>query len=117
MLIHVDTSDAEPLYAQIARAVRRAIAHGDVQEGERLPTARELAASLGVNMHTVLRAYAELRETGDIELRRGRGATVLRPQGVKREIAAAVDDLLELAQRQGVGLEQLHEALDRGGKR
>lgn len=76
MLIRVDPSTSEPLFTQLASAVRGAIARGEVRAGERLPGARDLAESLGLNVHTVLRGYQELRDEGLIELRRGRGAVV-----------------------------------------
>lgn len=117
MLIRIDTATAEPIYSQIAREVRRAIARGEVKEGDRLPTARHLAQSLDVNMHTVLRAYAELREAGDIEMRRGRGATVLPRAELHDDVATAVRSLLAAAHRRGVGIEQLHRALDEGALR
>lgn len=117
MLIQIDTASTEPLYAQIARAVRQAVARGELEPGDRLPAARDLALSLEVNMHTVLKAYGELRDAGEIELRRGRGATVVATRSVAPEVTRAVQHLLETARRSGVTLEELHEALDEGADR
>ncbi|WP_433547069.1 GntR family transcriptional regulator [Streptomyces sp. CA-294286] len=77
MLFKLDPASTVPLGDQIASSVRGAIAAGTVEPGERLPAARVLAGSLGINVHTVLRGYQRLREEGLIELRRGRGAVVV----------------------------------------
>ncbi|MET1016175.1 GntR family transcriptional regulator [Leifsonia flava] len=77
MIIRIDPASAVPLFEQIVRAVRSEILGARLAAGDRLPSARELATSLDINLHTVLRAYQELREEGLIELRRGRGAVVI----------------------------------------
>ncbi|MFF4159238.1 GntR family transcriptional regulator [Streptomyces sp. NPDC001678] len=89
MLFRVDPSSPLPLGDQIAACVRGAIADGTVRTGERLPSARDVAASLGVNMHTVLRGYRRLREEGLLELRRSRGAVVTAGPTVERARLAA----------------------------
>ncbi|MFF4370835.1 GntR family transcriptional regulator [Streptomyces sp. NPDC001594] len=76
MLITIDPEARTPLAEQIAACIRRGLADGTIHKGERLPGARALAATLSVNMHTVLRAYQQLHEERLIELRPGRGAIV-----------------------------------------
>src|SRR5215472_1247559 len=76
ILGEIDHGDPTPLHAQVAAAIRRAIADGEAAPGERLPPARDLAAVLGVNTNTVLRALRQLRNEGLLEFRRGRGVHV-----------------------------------------
>lgn len=72
--------DAPPLYRQIHAAVRGAVLAGALGEGARLPPERELAAALGVNRTTVMRAYQELAADGVVEARSGRGTIVCAPR-------------------------------------
>jgi GntR family transcriptional regulator len=74
--VKVDRERPALLHDQVAAEIRRAIAEGEATPGERLPPARDLAAVLGVNTNTVLRALRLLREEGTLEFRRGRGITV-----------------------------------------
>ena len=72
----IDPGVQAPLYEQVAAELRRAIAEGEVKPGERMPLAKDLAAVLGVNKNTVLRALHQLRDEGLLEFRRGRGISV-----------------------------------------
>jgi GntR family transcriptional regulator len=76
MLFRIDADAHLSLAEQIAMQIRSGISSGDLRPGERLPAARELAVSLQINMHTVLRAYTLLRDEGLIGMRQGRGAWV-----------------------------------------
>ena len=74
--VKIDRQDPTELHLQVAAAIRRAIADGEVKAGERMPPAKDLAAVLGANTNTVLRASRDLRDKGLLEFRRGRGITV-----------------------------------------
>lgn len=108
MLVRVDPGSATPLAAQIAAQVRGAVARGEVVAGERLPSARELGAALEVNLHTVLRAYAELRDEGLLDVRRGRGAVVRRGVDAERtRLRALARGFAVEAHRQGLDLAEM----------
>ena len=74
--IAIDSRDATPIYAQLDRALRAAIATGRLKVGEQLPTVRQLAVELSVNANTVARVYTELERAGVLETRRGVGSFV-----------------------------------------
>jgi DNA-binding transcriptional regulator YhcF (GntR family) len=103
MLLRLDPADGTPLHEQIEAGLRAAVLDGRVADGERLPAARRLAEALGVNVHTVLRAYATLRDEGLIELRRGRGAIVRAGARERRRaaVAALARRYVEEARRNG----------------
>jgi GntR family transcriptional regulator len=111
MLIRIDPASTVPLYEQVAAGVRRAVADGAVRRGEQLPVARELAASLQINMHTVLRAYAVLRDEGLIELRRRRGAVVTADAAERARLNELVGELIAEARREGVSADELTAVL------
>ena len=102
----LDYGSSVPLFEQTAGEIRRAIADGEAKVGERLPPARDLAAVLGVNTNTVLRALRALRDEGLLEFRRGRGITVAATpqQGAAVEQAR---NLVQFAWRNGYQLDEL----------
>jgi GntR family transcriptional regulator len=112
MLVRVDPGAVEPLFRQIASQVRAAIGAGRLAPGDRLPTGRELADALGVNMHTVLRAYAELRDEGLVEMRRRRGVIVRAAADGRARVVAAVRAVAEEARRQGLSRRDVAKLLD-----
>jgi GntR family transcriptional regulator len=103
----LDPADPTALHEQAAAAIRRAIAEGQAAPGERLPPAGDLAAVLGVNRNTVLRALRMLREEGVVEFRRGRGITVTAAAPQTAALVAAARELLAQARRHGYQREDL----------
>jgi GntR family transcriptional regulator len=104
--VNIDRSGSAALHDQVAAQIRRAIADGEAVPGERLPLAADLAAVLGVNKNTVLRALRILRDEGLLEFRRGRGITVVgAPQ--RGAVLAQVKDLLEFAGQHGYGRREI----------
>jgi GntR family transcriptional regulator len=104
--VKIDTSDPLQLNEQVAAEIRKAIADGEAKPGDRLPPARDLAAELGVNTNTVLRALHQLRDEGLLEFRRGRGITVsgTPEQGL---IVSRARELVELARHHGYRNDEL----------
>jgi GntR family transcriptional regulator len=106
VLAGVDRSDPMPLHDQVAAEVRRAIADGEAGPGDRIPQAKDLAAVLGVNTNTVLRALRVLRDEGLIELGRGR-AIVVAGTPERGAVVARLKEFLDFARSQGYRREEL----------
>jgi len=75
-VVMVDARDATPIWAQLERGLRAAIAAGRLRPGDQLPTVRQLAVELRVNANTVARVYSDLERSGVLETRRGVGSFI-----------------------------------------
>ena len=109
--VKVDRSEPLELHEQVAAELRRAIGEGEAGPGERLPPARDLAAVLGVNRNTVLRALRLLRDEGLLEFRRGRGVTVA-GTSERGAVVARAKELIAFARRQGYRREELIQIIE-----
>ncbi|MGD9694752.1 MAG: GntR family transcriptional regulator [Thermoleophilia bacterium] len=109
----VDPESPEPLRSQIAACVRRAVAGGDLAEGDRLPPAAELGEALGVDRNTVLSAYRILRADGLLEFRRGRGVRVAAGAAVAAPVEEAAERLVALARTHGYPRAELVRLIER----
>ncbi|HVR13129.1 MAG TPA: GntR family transcriptional regulator [Gaiellaceae bacterium] len=99
------------MHEQVAAELRRAIAEGEAKPGERLPPARDLAAVLGVNTNTVLRALRVLRDEGLLDFRRGRGITVAgTPE--RGAVTERARELVRFAREQGYRLDELVKIIE-----
>jgi GntR family transcriptional regulator len=107
VLVSIDSKSGVPFYRQIIEQVKFAIARGDLEPGDRLPTVRQLAVDLSINLNTVLRAYRELEIEGAIETQQGSGTFV----GRKRP---RIDDLERQRMLDQILTELLARASDYG---
>ena len=118
-IVQLDARDATPIYAQLDRALRAAIASGRLTVGDQLPTVRQLAVDLRVNANTVARVYADLERAGVLETRRGVGsfvrasATEARPAGEhQRRLRALVTRVAADAAAHGFTIREVIQQLD-----
>lgn len=113
MLLKVDSASSQPLHDQLAGQLRHAIASGSPAPGEKLPPARELASGLGVNVHTMLRAFQTLRDEGLLEVRRGRGTIVTDTAPQQANFVELARNLIDAGRRAGLGDEGIRQLLEK----
>jgi len=113
-ILTVDPRDSTPIYAQLERGVRAAIATGRLKAGDQLPTVRQLAVELRVNANTVARVYAELERSGVIETKRGVGSFISAspsrahpPRDHERRVRAFVTRVLADAAAHGLSVDDV----------
>jgi GntR family transcriptional regulator len=117
MRFNINPSSAEPIYAQITRQAREAVARGTLRAGDQLPTVRELALELVINPNTIAAAYREMERIGLVHTRRGRGTFVAEIQspaspGERRHhLQKHVDALLTEATLLGLSEEETLDAV------
>ena len=118
MQVSINLRDRTPIYIQLERGLRAAIAAGRLRAGDQLPTVRQLAADLRVNANTVARVYSELERAGVLETRRGVGSfvsatrTQARPRRERdRCLSAFVMRLLAEAEAEGFTSDDVLAAL------
>ncbi|MDT3428886.1 DNA-binding transcriptional regulator YhcF (GntR family) [Paenibacillus forsythiae] len=107
MIITLDFKSETPVYVQLRNAVVVAIGRGDLKDGEKLPTIRQLAQELGINAMTVNKAFAIMKKEGFITIDRRHGAMVTKPEGGNTEYREKLEQELTLviseASLKGVG--------------
>jgi GntR family transcriptional regulator len=113
-LFTIDPADPTPLYAQLERAIRMAVATGKLSADTQLPTVRQLAVDLRINANTVAKVYMELERSGLVETRRGVGTFVkgMPPQAIRRSdqeraLRSLSDRFVQEAAAQGFSFEEL----------
>ena len=122
--ITIDQRDPTPIYAQLERALRAAIATGRLSPGDQLPTVRQLSVDLQVNANTVARVYSSLEHAGVIETKRGVGSFITAtpaqahpPRDEQRRLRAFATRVLADADAAGFTVDDVIAALGEHGHR
>ena len=115
MIIQIDFNSSEAIYMQLCNQIIIGIATSKLQEGDPLPSVRQMADTIGINMHTVNKAYAVLKQEGFIQLDRRRGAVVAidvnrikAMEGLKEQLLV----LLAQSRCKGITREEVHTLVD-----
>ena len=115
MTIEINFNSEKAYYMQIRNQVITQIAYGQLQKGESLPSVRQLAEEIGINMHTVNKAYSLLRQEGYVKIDRRRGAMVDIEYDQKadlQELSEELNLLVAKARCKGISKDVLHQMVD-----
>lgn len=114
-LFDISNAFKKPIYLQLLEQGRKAILSGYLSPGEKLPTIRDIALELGINHHTVAKAYQKLESEGLIIMRQGKGAHVVTniPESKKKEyIHKKLQEVTNEAKELNVNKKELIEMLE-----
>lgn len=115
MLVTIDFNSDEAIYIQLCNQIILGIATAQLHDGDNLPSVRELADDIGINMHTVNKAYSILRQEGYLKLDRRRGAVIAldydKLQAISK-LKSQMRVILASAICHGVSREEIHQAVD-----
>ena len=115
MILKIDFESEKALYVQLCNQIIRGIATETLHEGDSLPSVRQLADEIGINMHTVNKAYSVLKQEGFLRLDRRRGAVIALDMDKLRAMDEMKDDLALIVARgicRDVGRDQVHALVD-----
>lgn len=115
MYLQIDFNSDEAIYIQVRNQIILEIASENVREGDSLPSVRQMANILGINMHTVNKAYGILREEGYIQLDRRRGAVICVDSDKERlmnEIKSTLQIIVAQGRCKNITREDMHRLVD-----
>ncbi|MGI6070306.1 MAG: GntR family transcriptional regulator [Blautia sp.] len=115
MLIEIDFNSEEAIYMQLTNQIIRLIATSGLQEGDALPSVRQLALDVGINMHTVNKAYSVLRQEGFVSIDRRRGAVISIDVDKIKALQEMKEDLRTVLARgccKNISKEEVHNLID-----
>lgn len=115
MLIEIDFNSDEALYLQLRNQIIMGIATMELREGDSLPSVRQLAETVGINMHTVNKAYSVLKQEGFVKVDRRRGAVIAVDLNKMKAMEELKRDLLVALAKsscKGISRQEVHELID-----
>ena len=115
MIVEIDFNSEEALYIQLINQIIIGIATDQIREGDTLPSVRQLADNIGINMHTVNKAYSVLKQEGFLRVDRRRGAVIALETDKMRTISEMRRDLSVILARgvcKNVSREEVHDLVD-----
>ena len=115
MIVEIDFNSEEALYIQLINQIIIGIATDQIREGDTLPSVRQLADNIGINMHTVNNAYSVLKQEGFLRVDRRRGAVIALDTDKMRTISEMRRDLSVILARgvcKNVSREEVHNLVD-----